>query len=312
MSLDHPNIVPQHPGEAGLILRFRPWMWARTALYEYFCMSWAARMAAEATRHAPLAARLVGESFELAIKAFGIVVQGPNGKLKYGHSLRAALTNMGAAESLLRQLWGDDLDYLVSIMDEECSPSQVRYGAGAGRPTKQAQVLPSGYAEQPDVWTASTLTMYEELMSSLGHAIWSNYPEGDRHGNAIKHQIRLYLAVGDPDNPGTMSREEESDLEATTSLDPTWWGLVLKASSGDSRKIPYWGIIPLDRFQDAVGTKFFVRARVSQTMVVDVEVTKRASGIEVGRIRIAGQSDSQLRLKIYSALAVMPDRNLSR
>ena len=86
---------------------------------------------------------------------------------------------------------------------------------------------------------------------------------------------------------------------------------MLKARSSNNRKIPYWGIIPLDRFQDAVGTKFFVRARVSQTMVLDVEVTTRAAGIEVGRVRIVGQTDSQLHLAIYSALAVMPDRNRS-
>ena len=61
----------------GLILEFRPWIWARTTLYEYYCMSWATRLAAEYTRHPPLAARLVGESFELAVKVLHILIQGP-------------------------------------------------------------------------------------------------------------------------------------------------------------------------------------------------------------------------------------------
>ena len=52
-------------------------------------MSWAARAAAERTVHPPLAARLVGERFELAIKALRILSRGPGQDLKFGHSLSA-------------------------------------------------------------------------------------------------------------------------------------------------------------------------------------------------------------------------------
>ena len=78
----------------GRILKFRPWLWGRTTLYEYFRMSRAARAAAERTDHAPLAARLVGESFELAIKALHIPSRGPGQDLKFGHRLSAILGDM--------------------------------------------------------------------------------------------------------------------------------------------------------------------------------------------------------------------------
>ena len=174
-----------------LILRYRLWVWARTTLYEYFCMSWAARVAAEGTGHAPLAARLVGESFEFAIKALHILSQGPGQDLRFGHSLSAILGDIPLLERLLRELWGGDLDHVVDIVDGECNPSQVRYGAGAGKATRGNNVIPSGYAETPSVWTSTTLTLYEELMSSLGQAIWSNHPQGDRFGNPVNRRFEL-------------------------------------------------------------------------------------------------------------------------
>ena len=44
------------------------------------------------------------------------------------------------------------------------------------------------------------------------------------------------------------------------------------------------------------------------TSVVDVEVTKHAKGFGVGRARITGQEDAELRLAMYTALALMPHR----
>ena len=89
------------------ILMFRPLAtWARTILYEYYCMSWATRIAAEGTTHPPLAARLVGESFELAVKVLHILSQGPERKLKFGHSLGGLIRHMQPLERLLRNLWG--------------------------------------------------------------------------------------------------------------------------------------------------------------------------------------------------------------
>ena len=127
------------PTPARPILEFRPWAtWARTILYEYYCMSWATRIAAERTTHPPLAARLVGESFELAFKLLHILSQGPEQELKFGHSLGALIRHTQPLERLLKNLWGGDLDYVIDILDGECSPSQVRYGAGGGK-SKQAE-----------------------------------------------------------------------------------------------------------------------------------------------------------------------------
>ena len=292
------------------ILRFRPWIWGRTTLYEYFCMSWAARVAAERTVHPPLAARLVGESFELAIKALHILSRGPGLDLKFGHSLSVILGDVPKLERLLRDLWGDDLDHVVDLMDGECNPSQVRYGAGAGKATKGTKVIPSGHAEAPTVWTSTTLTLYEELMSSLGQAIWSNYPLGDRHGSPVNRRFELSLAVGTPANPRRMSAAEEAALQTKATSDPTIWAFLLMAVDEQAGGTPasYWGVIPTDRLNDPDGTKFYVRARVSPNMVADVEVTKGARGFSVGGARIAGREGGAYRLTIHSALAVMPDR----
>ena len=296
------------------ILKFRPWIWARTTLYEYFCMSWATRVAAERTDHPPLAARLVGESFELAIKELAIkvlhtLIQGPTKQLRFGHRLSALLGDVPLLERMLRDLWGADLDFVIEIMDGECDPSQVRYGAGGGKATKPGRVIPSGYAETSDVWTSSTLTLYEELMSTLGQALWSNYPNGDRHGDPVERRIGLAPATGTQEDPRPMTREEEAALQQKR-IDSTIWALILKAvnEEGTAPGIPYWGIIPMERLNDPDGTRFFVRARVSLNMVADVEVTKNGGGFSVGGVRIAGREDGTYRLAIYSALAVLPDR----
>lgn len=292
-----------------LILKFRPWIWARTTLYEYFCMSWATRVAAERTDHSPLTARLVGESFELAVKVLHTLIQGPMGELKFGHSLSELLGDVPPLERMLRDLWGTDLDFVIEIMDGECNPSQVRYGAGGGRATKVGRVIPSGYAETSDVWTSSTLTLYEELMSTLGRALWSNYPDGDRYGEPVKRRIELAPAIGTPEDPRKMTREEEATLQRERT-DPTIWAFILKAvnEEGTAPSVPFWGIIPMERLNDPDGTKFFVRARVSLNMVADVEVTKNEDGFSVGGVRIAGHDHGTYHLAIYSALAVLPDR----
>ena len=291
------------------ILKFRPWIWARTTLYEYFCMSWATRVAAERTDHPPLAARLVGESFELAIKVLHTLIQGPTKQLKFGHRLSALLGDVPPLERMLRDLWGADLDFVVEIMDGECDPSQVRYGAGGGKATKPGRVIPSGYAETSDVWTSSTLTLYEELMSTLGQALWSNYPNGDRHADPVERRIELAPATGTQEDPRPMTREEEAALQQKR-IDSTIWAFILKAvnEEGTAPGIPYWGIIPMERLNDPDGTRLFVRARVSLNMVADVEVTKNGGGFSVGGVRIAGREDGTYRLAIYSAHAVLPDR----
>ena len=291
----------------GLILKFRPWIWARTTVYEYFCMSWATRVAAETTSHSPLAARLVGESFELAIKVLNILSRGPENKLKYGHSLTAIIGDIPILEQMLRKLWDRDLDYVLSIVDGECNPSQVRYGSSGGNSRKGAKILPSGYAETADVWTSTTLKLYEELMLSLGRAIWSNYPEGDRNGNPVERHISISPATGTMDNPRPMSVEEETAMGKNRTWDHTVWAFILKAES-TGLEVPYWGVIPMERLNDPEEEEYYVRARVSANMVIDVEVNKKAKGFSVGGCRIAGQEDGEFRLVIHTAQAVMPYR----
>ena len=272
-------------------------------------MSWATRIAAERTTHAPLAARLVGESFELAFKVLHALSQGPERELKVGHNLGELIRHMGPLERLLRNLWGGDLDYVIDILDGECSPSQVRYGAGGGKSNKRNRIVPSGYAETSGVWTSTTLTLYEELMSSLGQAIWSNYPEGDRNGRPVVRRLEMVPAKAGPEGPRPFGAEEETALQKEM-MDPTIWALILKAVNTDpaAPEVPYWGIIPLQRLTHPAHTSFYVRARVSASMVADVEVTKTNDGSSVCSCRIGGRETGSYRLAIHSALAVLPNR----
>lgn len=289
-----------------LILKFRPYIWARTILYEYFCMSWATRIAAENTRHPPLAARLVGESFELSIKVLHILCQGPGKELKYGHSLKTIVGDIPALEHILGKLWGSDFDYVLNIMEGECNPSQVRYGASGGNSKRGIKIIPSGYAETKDVWTSTTVKLYEELMLSLGQAIWSNYPEGDRDGNPVERRIKITPSTGTQENPRPASVEEEIALQEEM-FDPKVWAYILKAES-TGMEIPYWGIIPMGRLNDPEETEYYVRARVSANMVVDVKVTKNDDGLSLGHYRITGQEDGEFRLMIYAGHAMLPYR----
>lgn len=206
-------------------------------------------------------------------------------------------------------MWGNDLEYVIGVIDGECDPSQVRYGAGGGKASKGDRVIPSGYAGTPEVWTSTTLTLYEELMSSLGRAIWSNYPEGDRNGEPVKRKIELIPAKMAPEGPARMTPEEEIALQKDR-FDPTIWAFILSAENADGtvRELPYWGVIPMERLNEPDGAKFYVRARISPNMVADVEVTKEAAGFSVGSYRLAGHEDGEYRLAIHTGLAVMPHR----
>ena len=216
---------------------------------------------------------------------------------------------MQPLERLLRNLWGGDLDYVIDILEGECNPSQVRYGAGGGKSNKRSRIIPSGYAETSGVWTSTTLTLYEELMSSLGQAIWSNYPKGDRNGNPVGRRLKMIPGKVGPEGPRRFSAEEEAALQKEM-MDPTIWAWILTAVNTDPAApvVPYWGIIPLQRLNDPVGTSLYVRARVSASMVADVQVTKTNGGFSVGSCRIAGRETGRYQLEIHSALAILPDR----
>ena len=141
---------------------------------------------------------------------------------------------------MLRDLWGTDLDFVIEIMDGECDPSQVRYGAGGGKATQAGRVIPSGYAETSEVWTSTTLRLYEELMSTLGRALWSNYPPGDRHGDPVSRCIEIAPATGTPEDPRPLTREEEAALQQER-FNPTIWTFMLRAvnEEGSAPGVPY-------------------------------------------------------------------------
>ena len=289
-------------GKGRYVLQFRPWIRSRTTLYEYFNNSWACRVAAEQTRHSPLAARLVGESFELALKMFLILARGPNATLTFTHSVREILEAEPSFGSLLRNLWKDDIDYVLDIIDEDLRPAELRYGAAAGRIDSNSKLIPSGWSCDPGVWTETTKQFYEELMWSLGNAVWENYPLGDRKGEPIIRQIQLTPIIADPGPESTSLREEKQ-----VGFDNNVWGMLLIAEK-DGEESVYWGVVPLERWPSTKNQEYFVRSRISRTAVADVRVKIVRGQITIGQVRIKGLHEEGWRLTLHSALAVMPSR----
>ena len=289
-------------GRTRYVLQFRSWVWSRTTLYEYFSNSWACRVAAEQTKHSPLAARLVGESFELALKMFLILARGPNASLVLTHSVRKILDEELSLGSILRNLWKDDIDYVLDIIDEDLRPAELRYGAAAGRIDANSRLIPSGWSHDPGVWTETTSQFYEELMWSLGNAIWENYPPGDRNGAPIRRNVQLTPIVANPRSQSSLPREEKQ-----VGFDNTVWAMLLIAEK-DGEKSDYWGIVPLERWPWTKKQEYFVRSRISRTAVADVRVEIVRGQMMIGKVRIRGLHEEGWKLTLHSALAVMPNR----
>ena len=107
-------------------LNFRPWITKRATLHEYFFLSRSMFQAARSTRNSSLAARLTGESIELAIKALMVLA---GREPQSTHRIGDCLDEIPELKGMMADLWGKDLDFMIQMVDEDINTSQMRYGA---------------------------------------------------------------------------------------------------------------------------------------------------------------------------------------
>ena len=169
-------------------LNFHPWITKRAALHEYFFLSRSTFRAAKTTTHSTLAARLTGESIELAIKAM-LVLAGEEPPRT--HMIGECLEKIPGLRSLMANLWGNDFDFMVQMVDQDINTSQMRYGAAGSYVDKKTELIAAAAAQNAKTWTDVTSELYEEITTSLGMAIWENYPEENSEKGEIRKRIHV-------------------------------------------------------------------------------------------------------------------------
>ena len=142
-------------------LDFRPWITKRATLHEYFFLSRSMFQAARTTRNSSLAARLTGESIELAIKALIVLVgKEPSNTHKIGD----CLSEIPELKSLMADLWGKEFDFMIQMVDEDINTPQMRYGAAGSHIDNKTKLIAAATAQEATTWTGWISELYEELM----------------------------------------------------------------------------------------------------------------------------------------------------
>ena len=95
------------------------------------------------------------------------------------------------AETTTRGTLGSGLRFLIQFVDEDINSSQMRYGAAGNHKDKRTKLIAATTAHKPTTGTEAVRELYEELMCSIGTAIWENYPEEDRNGRRIQRGLKL-------------------------------------------------------------------------------------------------------------------------
>ena len=271
-----------------MYLHFRPWIAKRTILHEYFSRSWGMFDAAEQTERSGVAAMLTGQSIELAIKAMlELVGKEPPTK----HKIADCLNAVPELKTILEQLWGADLNSLIQFVDEDINSSQMRYGAAGSHKDKGTQLIAASIAHKPTSWTAPVTELYEELMSSIGTAIWENYPAEDRKGRSVRRQVRMH-PIFSGEGPKAAYPHYPSSL----------YGLMLLAEVNGIQSA-YGAIIPIEGMQKD-GTQW-VRVRIGKDTAVDQRVIQEGSNRSLAGFRWIGQPVDGVRLKLYEARSTL-------
>lgn len=271
-------------------LRFRPWIVKRTTLHEYVSRSWGMFDAAEYTSQSGVAAMLTGLSFELAIKALLVLVgREPDPT----HKIAECLDLIPELRDLLQRLWGADLEFVVQLIDEDINSSQMRYGSAGSHKDESTKLIAAATAHDAKTWTLEVTELYEELMQSIGAAIWENYPKGDRSGQEIRRRFEVepVFSSGTPH-------------DAYPGLNSSVFGLLLLAER-HGVETEYGAIIPIDgRRKD--GT-YRVRVRIDRDTAVDQEVVQQGGRSTLTGFRWIGRPAEGVQLKLYEARSTLPD-----
>ena len=267
-------------------LNFRSWIAKRATLHEYFFQSRSMFQAARSTSNSSLAARLTGESIELAIKALLVLA----GKEPSGHRIGDCLDEIPELKGLMANLWGRDFDFMVQMVDEDINTSQMRYGAAGSYVDKKTQLIAAAAAKKARTWTDEISELYEELMSSLGAGIWENYPEEDTEKEKAAKRIRMY-PIFNNESPGK---------GAYPDFPKSLYGFVLQPTVNDI-ETEYFAIIPIDRLPSRGSENYWVRVRIDKETAVDQQVITTRTGLKLPSLRWIGRPVDGVKLSLYEA-----------
>ena len=242
-------------------LNFRPWITKRATLHEYFFLSRSMFQAARRTRNSSLAARLTGESIELAIKALIVLV---DREPPTTHRLEDCLSVIPELKGLMSDLWGNDFDLMIQMIDEDINTSQMRYGAAGSHIDKKTNLIAAATARQAKTWTDEISELYEELMASLRAGIWENYPED---GRAAK-RIRLH----------PIFKSEHPKASVYPDYSRSLFGFVLQPEL-NGIETDYLAIIPIDRPPSRGSEDYWVRVRIDKETAVRAKSDTDENGL---------------------------------
>ena len=244
--------------------------------------------AAEHTSQSGVAATLTGLSFELAIKALLVLV---GREPEPTHKIAECLELIPELQDVLRQLWGTDLEFVVQLIDEDINSSQMRYGAAGSRKDRSTKLIAAATAQNAKTWTLEVSELYEELMHSVGSAIWENYPREDRSGQEVRRRFRLGAVF----LPGTR-------YEAYPSFNSSMFGLLLLAER-HGVDTEFGAIIPIDGMRKD-GT-YRVRVRIGRDTAVDQEVVQQRGDLTLAGFRWVGTPVEGVRLRLHEARSTL-------
>ena len=269
-------------------LHFHPWIVKRTILHDYLSRSWGMFDAAERTEQSGVAAMLTGLSFELAIKALLVLV---GDEPSDGHKIAESLNRVPELRILLEKLWDADLDFLIQFVDEDINSSQMRYGAAGSHKQKRTELIAAATAHKSATWTAAVSELYEELMCSIGAAIWENYPEEDREGRKVRRRIKMYplFKAGAP-------------TVVYPHYHPSLYGLTLLAEV-NGFETEYGATIPIEGMNK--DGRYWVRVRIGKDTAVDQLVEQRDRKLSLSEFRWIGQPIEGVRFKLYEARSTL-------
>lgn len=292
-------------------LEFQPMVVRRTLAHELFFMSISSYEAAKQTPYPALEGRLMGESFELMVKAMAAVITGPQGKLPKGHAI-ARYLDQGAdyereakrkIHQMIRDLW-KEWEQIERIIDEDIDPPQARYGAAGSRPGgvkgAHATRAPISGSRHPQRgwWISQVDSVYRELKDSVGSMIWSNWPDsGSTSADGLPRRISIKPAMA----PGAKIKPCYPTLN-------TWVCCLLLTATRENMEVGTWGVIPFNREpQGNEVNEVWVRTRIDMETAVDAQVRYDAGGASevTSNFRWVGKPQEGIRLQIHEGHSVV-------
>ena len=282
-------------------LRFQPWIVRRTMVHEYFSRSWAMFHAAERTRDSGTAAMLVGLRFELAFKCLVVLASRCDDEPPAVHGLSDVLRKIPPLRPLLETLWQDDLDFVIRLMDEDINSSQIRYGSGGSRKSRQTGLLASAFATDASTWTQWTVGLYEELMGSLGATVWRDFPRTDRRGRKLHRRLEMHPAYAGLNSDESKVKSRDQPTVYPRVKDSVYGYLLFAVRDGELTDTG--SVVPLGRY---AREEYWARVRVARDTAVEVRIVQTEDAMHLTNdFRWIGRPLRDVHFTLHEALSVL-------